>query len=140
MIEAIMKVINTKSLVTLAAVVLVVPFAAAAGLIGAGVVGGAESAEHNLLLALLAIGGALFGVMKGMERERDGMRGEKKALHITAREREGFHKLSRELTVVETSNRRPARLARAARRQGPEPLKTQTSKGANENVEKILPR
>ena len=85
-----MRVVNAKSLITLAAVVLVVPFAVAAGLIGAGAVGGSESAEHKLLLAVLAVGAALVAVAKNTERPSGRVWGERKALHITARERKGY--------------------------------------------------
>ncbi|HEX5709159.1 MAG TPA: hypothetical protein VFX96_17790 [Pyrinomonadaceae bacterium] len=97
-----MRVVNAKSLVTLAAVVLVVPFAVAAGLIGAGAVGGVESVEHKLLLAVLAVGAALIGVAKNSERVSGRVWGESKALHITAREREGY----RATTLAGASARR----------------------------------
>lgn len=82
-----MKAASSKTLVTFAGVGLVVPFVAVAVLVGARAVAGAESAEQNLLLAVMAICGALFGVFGGYARERG--RQEFKALHITARERSG---------------------------------------------------
>lgn len=101
-IEVTMRIVNAKSLISLAAVVLVVPFAAAAGLIGAGAVGGAESGEHKLLLAVMAVGAALIAVAKNSERAQSRVWGERKALHITAREREEF----RASTLAGASTRR----------------------------------
>ena len=67
-----MKAVYAKSFVLLAGVVLVVTLAAVALLVGARAVAGAETNEHRLLLATLAIGGALYGVVRGSVREDDG--------------------------------------------------------------------
>jgi hypothetical protein len=60
-----MKAVLPRSFVLLAGVVLVVALAAVALLVGARAVAGAESTEHRLMLAALAIGGALYGVARG---------------------------------------------------------------------------
>lgn len=82
-----MKVANSKTLVTFAGVALVVPFVAIAVLVGARALAGAESAEQNLLLAVMAICGVLLGVAGSYARERGGVAREARALHITARQR-----------------------------------------------------
>jgi hypothetical protein len=77
-----MKSVFAKTLVVLASVVLVAPFVAVALLVGARAVAGAESAEQRLVLAALALGGALYGAAKGWAREEAGGR-EGHALHVT---------------------------------------------------------
>ena len=70
-----------RSFVLLAGVVLVVALAAVALLVGARAVAGAESTEHRLLLAALAIAGALYGALKGAGRDGDVC--ESDSLHVT---------------------------------------------------------
>ena len=77
-----MKTVLPRSFVLLAGVVLVVALAAVALLVGARAVAGAESTEHRLTLAALAVVGALFGVLKGAGREGDEA-GEFDSLHVT---------------------------------------------------------
>jgi hypothetical protein len=71
-----MKVLFTKSLVVLAGAVLVVPFVALALFVGAQAAAGSGGTDERLVLAALAIGGALFGGVKGLkgndEAARDG--------------------------------------------------------------------
>jgi hypothetical protein len=69
-----MKAIYAKSFVLLAGVVLVITLAAVALLVGARAVAGAENTEHRLMLAALAIGGALYGVAKGSASHQDALR------------------------------------------------------------------
>lgn len=57
-----------KSFVLLAGVLLVVILAAVALLVGARAVAGAESTGQRLLLAALAVGGALYSAAKGSGR------------------------------------------------------------------------
>ena len=77
-----MKAALPRSLVLFAGVVLIVTLAAVALLVGARAVAGAESTEHRLMLAALAIGGALYGVARGAGRgEEDGLEGH--SLHVT---------------------------------------------------------
>lgn len=64
-----MKAVLPRSFVLLAGVVLVVALAAVALLVGARAVAGAETTGHRLLLAALAVVGALYGVSKGVGRE-----------------------------------------------------------------------
>jgi hypothetical protein len=66
-----MKTVLTKSLVILAGGVLVVPFVAAAALVGARAVAGAGSTGQLLLLISLALVWTLFGDVKGSARERE---------------------------------------------------------------------
>lgn len=80
-----MKAANSKTLITFAGVALVVPFVAAAALIGARAVSGAQSAEQGLVLTVMAVCGVLFGAAGSYARERGGAGREVKALHITAR-------------------------------------------------------
>ena len=61
-----MKAVFTKSLVVLAGVVLVVPFVAVALLVGAQAAAGSGGADQRLVLAALALGGALFGRVRGL--------------------------------------------------------------------------
>lgn len=77
-----MKAVLPRSFVLLAGVVLVVALAAVALLVGARAVAGAESTEHRLMLAALAIGGALYGVLKGAGRDGDDAC-EVDSLHVT---------------------------------------------------------
>jgi hypothetical protein len=71
-----MKAVFTKSLVVLAGIVLVVPFVAVALFVGAQAAAGSGGADERLMLAALAIGGALLGGVKGLkghdEAARDG--------------------------------------------------------------------
>jgi len=71
-----MKAVFAKSLVVLAGVVLVVPFVTVALLVAARAVDGAESTEHRLLLAALAVGGALYSGAKSLARNGAEARGE----------------------------------------------------------------
>ncbi|HEU4594455.1 MAG TPA: hypothetical protein VFS10_04735 [Pyrinomonadaceae bacterium] len=71
-----MKVVFAKSLVVLAGVVLVVPFVTVALLVAARAAEGAESTEHRLLLAALAVGGALYSGAKSLARKETEARGE----------------------------------------------------------------
>ncbi len=71
-----MKAVFAKSLVVLAGVVLVVPFVTVALLVAARAVDGAENTEHRLLLAALAIGGALYSGAKSLARKGTDARGE----------------------------------------------------------------
>lgn len=77
-----MKAVFPRTFVLLVGVVLVLMLAAAALLVGARAVAGAESTEHRLLLAALMVGGALYGVAKGYG---DGGEDEQElhALHVT---------------------------------------------------------
>ena len=71
-----MKTVLTKSLVIVVGGALVVPFAAAAVLVGARAVAGAGGAKQFLLLAGLALVWTLFGGVKGFAQngsdEREG--------------------------------------------------------------------
>ena len=74
-----MKKMVVKTLVALAGVVLVVPFVAAALLVGARAMAAVgEGAAQGLLLAGLALGGVLFGVVKelGCRKAESGRRPE----------------------------------------------------------------
>lgn len=62
-----MKAAFTKSLVVLAGVGLVVPFVAVALFVGAQAATGGGGADERLVLAALALGGALFGGVKGLK-------------------------------------------------------------------------
>ena len=62
-----MKVVFAKSLVVLAGVALVVPFVAVALLVGAQATAGSDGADQRLVLAALAVGGALFGRVRGLK-------------------------------------------------------------------------
>jgi hypothetical protein len=62
-----MKALFTKSLVALAGAVLVVPFVAVALFVGAQAAAGSGGADERFVLAALAIGGALFGGVKGLK-------------------------------------------------------------------------
>lgn len=61
-----MKTVFTKSLVVLAGAVLVLPFVAVALFVGAQAAAASGGADERLVLAALAIGGALFGGVKGL--------------------------------------------------------------------------
>ena len=71
-----MKTVLTKSLVVIVGGALVVPFAAAAVLVGARAVAGAGGAKQLLLMAGLALVWTLFGGVKGFAQngsdEREG--------------------------------------------------------------------
>ena len=71
-----MKTVLTKSLVVIVGGALVVPFAAAAVLVGARAVAGAGGTKQLLLMAALALVWTLFGGVKGFalngSDERDG--------------------------------------------------------------------
>ncbi len=71
-----MKTVLTKSLVVVVGGALVVPFAAAAVLVGARAVAGAGGAKQFLLMAALALVWTFFGGVKGFaqrgEDEREG--------------------------------------------------------------------
>ncbi len=77
-----MKAVFPRSLVLFAGVVLVVALATVALLVGARVVAGAESTEHRLLLAALAVGGTLYGVAKSSARDDEDAR-ESFSLRVT---------------------------------------------------------
>ena len=62
-----MKAVFTKSLVVLAGAVLVVPFVAVALFVGAQAADAGVGADERLVLAALAIGGALLGGVKGLK-------------------------------------------------------------------------
>jgi len=62
-----MKTAFTKSLVVLAGAVLVVPFVAVSLFVGAQAAAGGGGADERLVLAALAVGGALFGGVKGLK-------------------------------------------------------------------------
>ena len=64
-----MKALFTKSLVVLAGAALVVPFVALALFAGAQAAAGSGGTDERLVLAALAIGGALFGGVKGSKRQ-----------------------------------------------------------------------
>lgn len=64
-----MKAVLKKSLMVLAGVALVLPFVAVALLIGARATAGVEDGWGRLLLAALAIGGALLSGARGFGRE-----------------------------------------------------------------------
>ena len=63
-----MKAVFPRSLVLLAGALLLVALAAAALLVGARAVAGAESTGQRLFLAALAIGGVLYSAAKGSGR------------------------------------------------------------------------
>lgn len=69
-----MKTAFTKSLVVLAGVVLVVPFVAVALFVGAQAAAAAGGADERLALAVLAIGGALLGGVKGLNGQDEAAR------------------------------------------------------------------
>ena len=80
-----MKSVVAKTLVVLAGVVLVVPFVAAALLVGAAAIAGAgEGSAQNLLLVGLAAGGALFSGAKGLGCQKAESGCERSALHLTS--------------------------------------------------------
>ena len=62
-----MKATLTKSLVVLAGAVLVVPFVAVALFVGAQAAAAGGGTDEWLALAALAVGGALFGGVKGLK-------------------------------------------------------------------------
>ena len=64
-----MKAVFAKSLVVFAGVVLVVPFVTVALLVAARAADGAGSTESRLLLAALAVGGALYSGAKSLARK-----------------------------------------------------------------------
>jgi UPF0716 family protein affecting phage T7 exclusion len=64
-----MKAVLVKSLVVLAVVALALPFVAAALLIGASAASNVGGGGERLLLAALAIGGALLGRTRGLKRD-----------------------------------------------------------------------
>jgi len=71
-----MKAVFPRSLVLLAGALLLVTLAAAALLVGARAVAGAESTGQRLFLAALAIGGVLYSAAKGSGRSaRDAQEG-----------------------------------------------------------------
>ena len=63
-----MKAVFPRSLVLLAGVLLVVTLAAAALLVGARAVAGAEGVGQRMFLAALAVGGVLYSAAKGSGR------------------------------------------------------------------------
>ncbi len=69
-----MKKVFVKTLVGIVSVMLVVPFVAAALLVGARAVAESESTEQRLLLVGLAFGGALFSGLRNFGRADDGAR------------------------------------------------------------------
>jgi hypothetical protein len=69
-----MKAVFTKSLVVLAGAVLVVPFVAVALFVGAQAAGATGGADERLVLAALAIGGAILGGVKGLNGQDDAAR------------------------------------------------------------------
>ncbi len=69
-----MKAVFAKSLVVLVGVVLVVPFVAAALLVGARAVAESGSTEQRLLLIGLAFAGALFSGLRNFGSGDDGAR------------------------------------------------------------------
>ncbi|HEV2860793.1 MAG TPA: hypothetical protein VGX48_07305 [Pyrinomonadaceae bacterium] len=69
-----MKKVFVKTLVGIVSVMLVVPFVAAALLVGARAVAESESTEQRLLLVGLAFGGALFSGLRNFGRGDDGAR------------------------------------------------------------------
>jgi hypothetical protein len=77
-----MKANFAKSFVLLAGVVLVITLAAVALLVGARAVAGAENTENRLMLAALAIGGALYSMATGWSRGSDDA-SEISSLHVT---------------------------------------------------------
>jgi len=79
-----MKAVFAKSLVVLAGVVLVVPFVTVALLVAARAAEGAGSTEHRLLLAALAVGGALYSGAKSLARKGTDAGGES-ALRLRSR-------------------------------------------------------
>jgi hypothetical protein len=66
----------TKIIVTFAALALAVPFLAAALLVGARAVAGAENMQDNLLLVALACAGAAASVVKNVTRRAGALHGE----------------------------------------------------------------
>ena len=79
-----MKAVFAKSLVVLAGVVLVVPFVTVALLVAARAAEGAGSTEHRLLLAALAVGGALYSGARSLARQGAEAAGES-ALRLKSR-------------------------------------------------------
>jgi len=69
-----MKKVFAKTLIGLAGVMLVVPFVAAALLVGARAVAGSESTAERLLLVGLAFGGALLSGLRNFGRDNAGAR------------------------------------------------------------------
>ncbi len=69
-----MKKVFVKTLVGIVSVMLVVPFVAAALLVGARAVAESESTEQRLLLVGLAFGGALFSGLRNLAGGDDGAR------------------------------------------------------------------
>ena len=69
-----MKKVFAKTLIGLAGVMLVVPFVAAALLVGARAVAGSESTAERLLLVGLAFGGALLSGLRNFGRGDAGAR------------------------------------------------------------------
>jgi hypothetical protein len=67
-----MKTVFAKLLVVLAGAALVLPFVALSLLVGARAASGVEDGGERLLLAVLAIGGALLGGTKGLRRNEAG--------------------------------------------------------------------
>ena len=83
-----MKVVNSKTLIPVAGIALVVPFVFAAAYVGARAVGGAQAdGRQGLLLLCLALVGVLLGAVAGAALQQSGEARESNALHITARER-----------------------------------------------------
>ena len=78
-----------RSLVLLAGVLLLVALAAAALLLGARAVAGAESTGQRLFLAALAVGGALYSAAKASGRDGAGAR-EGLTLRAARHDRGGF--------------------------------------------------
>jgi hypothetical protein len=87
-----MKVVQSKTLIPVAGIALVVPFVTAAVYVGTRAVGGAESGGQGLLLMCLAIVGVLLGAAAGYGRQKADEAREANALHITARGERRLHK------------------------------------------------
>lgn len=73
-----------KMIITLAAIALVLPFVALAFLVGAQAVAGAENLREDLLLVVLALGGAAASMLKNMNR-KSRTQGNASTLHIASR-------------------------------------------------------
>ena len=87
-----MKAVVSKTFITLVGIVLVMPFAAVALLVGARAVAGAESTEHNLMLVMFAFGAALFSGIKNFGRPAEIERTKNSSLHIAPKaDREMSH-------------------------------------------------
>lgn len=81
-----MKTVFTKSLVVLAGAVLVLPFVAVALFVGAQAAAASGGADERLVLAALAIGGALFGGVKGLSGSGEAAReGQHRRAHRQSR-------------------------------------------------------